>query len=179
MSGIRHMTLGAVASAVASSVELAVQPCTVGYTPPEEGGGGGGGGPTSWTLTLGPSTYFFTDPGEEFGGPQVTESLNSWSSGIYWEFLDLYSNPILTLQTVGTGHSVGASVSDIDAFKTALGNALDTVDEGLIVSLFNDTFTVVFTVLPVISGNEVKYLHMASEVGNTAAFSTPASLVAV
>lgn len=172
---LRGVVTGAAVPAAYACVRAATRSSgVVGETPPPDPPAS-----NSYTITLGPPAYFFTDPGEEYGGLQVTESLNSWSSGIYWEFLDLYSSPILTLQTVGTGHYVGASVADIDAFKTALGSALDTVDEGLMVSFINDTFTVVFTAIPVIGGNEIKFLHMASEVGNTAAFATPVPLVTI
>lgn len=175
MSGIRHMTLGAVASAVASSVEVAVQPCTVGYTPPEEGGGGG---PTSWTFTIDPA-YFFYDPGEEFGGPQVTSMVMLWSSGIYWEFQDESSTPLLVLYTTGTGHYIGTEVADISAFQTVLGAALDTQDAGLSVTIDGNTFTVTFTAAPSIGSTPIAYLSMVSEVGDTPSFSNPAALVAV
>lgn len=177
MSAIRHITHGAVKSSVASSVEASVFPCTIGYAPVEEGGGGGGS--TTYTFTINPA-WFTYDPGEEYGGPQVVESINAWSNGIYWEFIDQYSGTLLILKPTGGSYLGGTEVADLPAFQAALGAALDTVDSGLDVTLTGDNseiFTITFTDLPVIASSPIVGLNFRSNNGSSPAFTNPAELV--
>lgn len=177
MSVMRHIAQGSVSSAVASSVKASVLPCTVGYAPVEEGGGGGGS--TTYTFTINPA-WFTYDPGEEYGGPQITESLASNSAGMYWLFQDQYYEPLLALGTAGTMYEGDIYVPDLGMFAVELGAALDVEDTGLTVTLTGDNseiFTVTFTAPPTIGSVPVVYLSFYSESGSSPAFINPAELV--
>ena len=177
MSAMRHITHGAVKSSVASSVDASVFPRTIGYAPVEEGGGGGGS--TTYTFTINPA-WFTYDPGEEYGGPQITESIANNNAGMYWLFQDQYYEPLLALGTAGTMYEGAIYVPVLAMFAVELGAALDVADAGLTVTLTGDNseiFTVTFTAPPTIGSVPVVYLSFYTESGSSPAFTNPAELV--
>jgi len=138
-------------------------------------------GDPTWTFTINPAEWTY-NPGEEYGGPQVTHSLSNWSSGLYFEFCDASSEVLLTLMTVGTSHTPGTEYADAASFLVGLKAGLDTVDAGL---TFGEDpgspgkWDFVFTIAPKIGSVSVALLNVFCDVGSSPSFSNPITLVEV
>lgn len=173
MSLCPHDIRGAVSSATSAATTEATLPAVPTTTSQEEAT------PTTYTFTISPA-WFTYDPGEEYGGPQITESIANNNAGMYWLFQDQYYEPLLALGTAGTMYEGDIYVPDLGMFAVELGAALDVEDTGLTVTLTGDSseiFTVTFTAPPTIGSVPVVYLSFYSESGSSSAFTNPATLV--